>query len=106
MGVRGRSVFGPPIGCIVSMNVNPPPGKTCVKWITLDIMYNKNHSTTKNEQYSVTLPFASYIFGLSRTAVREGSKHVNIIMAHYVTDMHIHIKVDLQEFGCGGQGLD
>jgi len=24
-------------------------------------------------------------------------------MAYYVTDMHIHIKVDLQELGCGGK---
>jgi len=66
-------------------------------------MYNKNNCTTKNKQTSVTLPLPSYIFGFSRTTVREGSKHMNIIPAYYVTDLRIHIKVDLQEVGCGGK---
>ena len=38
----------------------------------------------------------------TRATLREGSKYVNIIMAYYVTDIHVHIKVDLQEVGCGG----
>jgi hypothetical protein len=42
-------------------------------------------------------------FGLSSAKDREASKYMNTIMAYYVTDMHIHIKVDLQEVGCGGK---
>ena len=102
-GSGGHSIFGAPSGRVVSVNVNPPLWKTCVKWIALDIMYNKNNCTTKNKQTSVTLPLPSYIFGFSRTTVREGSKHMNIIPAYYVTDLRIHIKVDLQEVGCGGK---
>ena len=91
LGVRGRSIFGAPSGRVVIVNVNLPLGKTCVRWITLGIMYNNNNNnnnnnncTTKYKQPSVTLPCPSYIFGLTRATFREGCKHMNIITAYYV----------------------